>query len=389
MQGRILSVAKLFLLTVLLASSHPCSSQSLLSPAHDEDTISLAVAGWHDLKDHGVSPQGVMIYDWSVGLHSEESDTGFGRYSFDLSVPVDGKKLWHLEGSDAMIRLRHHLNNFGSDEVGETQLFSNIDASPRTTLYEAWFEQRLAGDKLRLKAGKIDANTEFATVQTASDFLNSSMGYSPTIVAFPTYPEPKLGFNAFLHPTRNNSFGFGVFQTATAGTLTVVEPARTWNLGDSEKPGRASVGFWRLGGNLTRFDGTNSSGTLGFYSVIEQSLWRPSRGDHNLSGFLQVGLADGHVSPFAKHVGGGAVLQGTFRKRPQDSIGIAATWVRLSSDPGAAFELPGELVYETYYKASFNKHLAFVQDFQYVRHAGGLREDSDCPVFTPRLMFTF
>jgi len=341
------------------------------------------------LKDHGVSPQGVFIYDWSLELHPDEPDAGFGRYSFDLSASVDGKKLWHLEGSDAMVRMRHHLNNFGDDVAGETQLFSNIDASPRTTLYEVWIEQRLAGDKLRLKAGRIDANTEFATVQTASDFLNSSMGYSPTIIAFPTYPEPKLGFNAFLHPTRNNNLGVGVFQTATAGTLTVIEPARAWNLGESEKPGRVSVGFWHLGGDLARFDGKTSSGTLGFYSVAEQVFWRPSHGEHMLSGFLQVGLADGHLSPFEDHVGGGAVLQGTFRKRAQDSLGVAATWVRLSSDPAPAFEMPGEMVFETYYKASFNKHFAFVQDFQYVHHVGGIKESSDCPVFTPRLVLSF
>jgi carbohydrate-selective porin OprB len=363
-------------------------AQSLQAAHEDPDLASLAITAWHDLNDHGVSAQGVLIYDWSLALHDDESNSGFGRYSFDVSMPIDGSKLWHLDGSSAMVRLRHHMNNFGGDQVGEIQLFSNIDAPQRTNLYEAWIEQKLVADKIRLKVGKIDANTEFATVQTAGDFLNSSMGFSPTIVAFPTYPEPKLGFNAFLRPTKNNSLGVGVFQTSTAGTLEVIEPARTWNLGESEKPGRVSVGLWHLGGNLARFNGTTASGTLGFYSVMEQSLWRPSNGHHALSGFLQLGLADGHVSPFEKHVGGGAILQGIFL-RPKDSIGIAATWVRFSSDPAAAFALPGEMVFETYYKASFSKHLAFVQDFQYVHHAGGLQASADCPVFTPRLVLSF
>jgi len=150
-----------------------------------------------------------------------------------------------------------------------------------------------------------------------------------------------------LHPTRNNNVGVGVFQTATAGALSVIEPARAWNVGDSEKPGRMSFGFWHLAGNLPRLDGRTSSGTFGFYSVAEQVLWRPSNGEHGLSGFLQFGTADGRISPFEKHVGGGAVLQGTFNKRAQDSIGVAATWVRLSSDPAGAFELPEEMVFET------------------------------------------
>lgn len=371
-----------------LAFPHFCSAQPQSSAHEDPDVASLATTAWRDLKDHGVSVQGVMIYDWSVELHPDES-TGFGRYSFDLGVPIDGSKLWHLDGSSALVRLRHHVNNFGDDGVGEAQLYSNIDGVSRTNLYEAWFEQRLAGDKLRVKLGKIDANTEFATVQTASDFLNSSMGFSPTIVAFPTYPEPKLGFNASLHPTKNNSLGVGVFQTATAGTLAIVEPARAWSLGESEKNGRASVGFWRLGGNPERFDETPSSATLGLYSVLEQAVWRQSQGEHTLSGFLQIGVADGHVSPVEKHLGGGAILQGTLRGRVQDSVGVATTWIRFSSDPAAGFELPGELIFETYYKLSVTKHFAVVQDFQYLHHAGGLRANPDCPVFTPRLLLSF
>lgn len=174
MQRRIL--ASLFFFATL-ASSYFCSAQSQSSAHQDPDVASLTTTAWRDLRDHGVSVQGVMIYDWSVELHPDES-TGFGRYSFDFGVPIDGSKLWHLNGSSAMVRLRHHVNNFGADGVGEAQLYSNIDGSSRTNLYEAWFEQSLASDKLRVKMVKIDANTEFATVQTASDFLNSSMGFS-------------------------------------------------------------------------------------------------------------------------------------------------------------------------------------------------------------------
>ena len=48
----------------------------------------------HDLNEHGISLQGAMIYDWSKEIDSEDSEAGFGRYSFDLTMPVDGHKLW-------------------------------------------------------------------------------------------------------------------------------------------------------------------------------------------------------------------------------------------------------------------------------------------------------
>jgi porin len=347
----------------------------------------------HKMTDRGLSFQTMMVYDWSKALDDgQDSGSGFGRYSIDLSMPVDGKKLFGLQGSSGLARLKHHKRNFGELYDGAAQLYSNIDADSRTTLYEVWIEQKLWSDKFRLKAGKIDANTEFAAVQTAGDFLNSSMGYSPTIMAFPTYPEPKLGINAFVHPRANYGVGLGIFQTAGMGTLSILEPGHNWNLGRSEHPGRGSFGYWRLDGKLARFDQSQAAGTQGFYSVVEQSVWRQplgQEGERLLSIFLQAGWAEGRLSPFTHHLGGGAVLQGPFRKRSHDGIGMAATWVRFSSQPAAGFDLPSELTLEAYYKVAIMRHVALVSDFQYLHNPGGLRTNPDCPVVTPRLVISF
>ena len=348
----------------------------------------------HGLNERGISFQGLLVYDWSKEFgYDQDPPSGFGRYSFDLSMPVDGKKAFGLEGSAGFVRLKHHMRQFGDTYEGAAQLYSNIDGSSRTTLYEIWFEQKLLAKKLRLKGGKIDANTEFATVQSAADFLNSSMGYSPTIMAFPTYPEPKLGMNAFVQPTADYGLGLGIFQTAGTGTLMIIEPGHNWNIGQGEHPGRVSVGYWRLNGQVERFNGDKQGGTQGFYAVVEQSGWKhPWLGEHGerkLSTFVQYGHARGEVSPFTHHVGGGGVLQAPFRKRSQDAIGIAATWVRFSTDPDAGVELGSELALEAYYKATINKHIALVQDFQFLHHPGGMRANVDCPVITPRLVVSF
>lgn len=385
---------------VLLSSSYLAVAQEADSSTPDDAhknkiaLISDTREILHGLNDHGISFQGLVVYDWSKEFdYDEDPASGFGRYSFDLSMPVDGKKTFGLEGSAGFVRLKHHMRTFGETYEGAAQLYSNIDASSRTTLYEIWFEQRLLSNKLRLKGGKIDANSEFAKVQSAGDFLNSSMGYSPTIVAFPTYPEPKLGINVFVHPTANNGLGLGVFQTAGAGTMAIVEPGHNWNVGQGEHPGRVSVGYWRLNGPVARFDGGQASGTQGFYTVLEQSGWRHpwlgKQGERQLATFFQFGHAEGQVSPFTHHVGGGAVLQAPFTKRSRDAIGMAATWVRFSSHPGAGFDLRSELALESYYKATINKHVALVQDFQFLHHPGGLRANRDCPVITPRLVISF
>jgi porin len=346
----------------------------------------------NETNEHGVSFQGTLIYDWTKVLANDgDSGNGSGRYSIDLFMPVDGKKLLGLSGTTGFVRLKNHVQQFGETYDGAAQLFSNIDADSRTTLYELWIQQTLFSDRLQLKGGKIDANTEFATVQTAGDFLNSSMGYSPTIVAFPSYPQPKLGINAFVRPRATYSVGMGAFQTAGLGTLLIVEPGHTWKVGQSEQPGRASLGYWRLDGKMARFDGSQVSGTQGFYSVVEQSLMRRplGQGERTVATFLQFGAAEGQVSQFTRHVGGGAVLQGVSAKRSHDGIGVAATWVRFSAEPAARFNHRGELAWEAYYKAAISKHLAFVQDFQYLHHPGGLRAHSDCPVITPRMVISF
>lgn len=261
---------------VLLASSYLALAQETNSSTSDSPhknqiaLISEPREILHGLNEHGISFQGLVVYDWSKEFdHDQDPASGFGRYSFDLSMPVDGRKAFGLEGSAGLVRLKQHMRQFGETYEDAAQLYSNIDASSRTTLYEIWFEQRLLSNKLRLKGGKIDANSEFATVQSAGDFLNSSMGYSPTIMAFPTYPEPKLAVNVFVHPTSNNGIGLGVFQTAGTGTLAIVEPGHNWNLGQGERPGRVSVGYWRLNGPVARFDGGQASGTEGFYTVLE------------------------------------------------------------------------------------------------------------------------
>ena len=345
----------------------------------------------HDLEQRGVSFQGMFVQDWSKGTNAQTSPTGFGRYSLDLSTTLDGEKLLGSRGTTGLVRLKQHMEEFGVTNDGAAQIYSNIDAPSRTTLYELWLEQKLASGKLRLKGGKIDANTEFAVVQNAGDFLNSSMGYSPTIMDFPTYPTPKLGLNAFLSPTKGNHLGFGVFATNGKGILTLVEPGRSWSLGKNELDGHINVGYWRRDGEIPGFDGGMSFVTQGYYAVLEQTAWRGTHGEaeRRLAGFLQFGRSDGRVNSFTHHVGGGAVLQAPLARRPHDSLGVGATWVRFSSQLGAGFELPAELVVESYYKVAITRNIALVQDFQFVHNPGGMKSNPDYPVITPRLAVSF
>lgn len=366
-------------------------------PPADESVGSRAVSQGrsllHNLERHGLSFPVSLVTEGSVNLGpSVNGSRWFVRDLFNASIAIDGQKALGWKGSSALVRLSQHAQRGRPESVGEIQLLSNIDACARTSLYELWFQQVLSNEKLRIKAGKIDATTEFAVVQTAADFLNSSMGYSPTIMGFPTYPEPKPGASIFFVPSKNYGLSVGVFQTAGMGTLSIAEPAHSWTT-LHDLPGHASFGYWRLDGQGSRFDGSASTVTQGFYGVLEQSLWRDDlqgqAKDRNLSAFFQFGQADGSVSPITMHLGGGFVMQSPLSTRPQDSAGIAVTAIRFSEYPAAGFDLNGELVFEAYYKFRIAEPLAFIPDFQFLHHPGGLSSDPNSPVLSQRLVISF
>jgi porin len=306
---------------------------------------------------------------------------------------LDTEKFVGWKGGTAFAGLYHRWGGNGSDYVGDAQGFSNIDATPGTRLYEAWYEQKLWAERLRVKVGKVDATTEFAYVENGSDFLNSSMGYSPTILSFPTYPEPRPGVNVFLRPVDGYFVGVGVYDIAHSGAMSIVEAGRRWKNGQGELPGRFAAGFWRQNGPVPCLDGDSVGATQGFYFVMEQSLWgrpRPAEGgDQTLSAFLQYGHANGDVSPFTHHLGGGLVLTRPLAPRPHDSVGLGTTWVRFSEAPEAGFQQSGELILEAYYKIRLTRFLSLVPDLQFIHNPGGLRCQQDSVVFTPRLNVSF
>jgi carbohydrate-selective porin OprB len=162
-------------------------------------------------------------------------------------------------------------------------------------------------------------------------------------------------------------------------------------LTDRELPGHFSAGYWRLDGAMTCYDGSSSSVSQGFYTVMEQGLWRSKSGDRdqNVAAFLQFGSASGNVSVFTQHLGGGVVWQSPRSSRPHDGVGFAATWARFPRQPTAGFDYDGELVAEAYYKLVFSRYVALVPDVQFMHHPAGLLKNPDIVAFTPRLVISF
>src|SRR5215467_16389746 len=86
-------------------------------------------------------------------------------------------------------------------------------------------------DSLPPATRNIDANTHIATVESGTDFLNSSMGHSPTILKLPTYPEPRVGGNVLYDNNRFN-LQLGVYDADGSGALVLLEGGRRFSFRD-------------------------------------------------------------------------------------------------------------------------------------------------------------
>lgn len=108
------------------------------------------------------------------------------------------------------------LAKWGHDGVPfpSSQGLSSFDAGDFSGLGEAWVTWA-GSDRLRVKAGWVDANSEFAVSEAAGEFANPSFGLSPALALLPSYPDPAPSLNVFARPLAGGpEVGGGVYRAA-------------------------------------------------------------------------------------------------------------------------------------------------------------------------------
>lgn len=178
-----------------------------------------ATGTWGGLRDnlgeYGVEVGGGFTGDvgapWRGGLHKS---SGWSTL-VDLNVAVDLDTLAGLPRTIAYVDGYQIHGSDPSDSVGDAQGLSNIQGDDTWQIAEVWLETWL-GEQFRLKAGKVDFNSEFAFNEVGGEFVNSTAAITPCIVGYPTYPDPATSVNVFYVPQENLYFGFGLYDGATA-----------------------------------------------------------------------------------------------------------------------------------------------------------------------------
>ncbi|MGH7237671.1 MAG: carbohydrate porin, partial [Candidatus Saccharimonadales bacterium] len=297
----------------------------------------------------GVSETLEGYYNFTGGLRAGSAMAS----TFDANISADLKKLLDIKGGMFYADLEDHAGDNPTDILtGDFQVFDKHNSAPFLQLLELWYQQRLFDDKLRVKIGKIDANSEFSVIDNGLNFINSSTQVTPTFFVFPTFPDPVPAINVFFTPGRffytsfavndaNRSDHFLDFygeptavQPTLHGELLISESGINWDLLPLLKGGgNLKIGFWEHTGTFTKFDGDTQQGAKGYYMIFDQTLWQPvSKPDdeRGLRMFLEYARTEKSLTPIYQHFGGGLVWTGLTAGHPENATGISAHYTNLS-----------------------------------------------------------
>ncbi len=340
-------------------------------------------------RTHGVDFELTGTTDLSAVAGGAAAPHALGRVLSDASVRFDLGRLTHLDAT-VFAEFYSRIGPNGSDVAGDVQGFSNIDVPAFTRVGEVWYEQRMAAGRWRIKAGRMDANRDVAAVEASADFLNSSMGYSPTIRAFPTYPNPRPGIVGAGEILAHLGVTLGAYRSAdecedlaAAPHMFVVGELTSRWIGPSGLSGRASAGLWRHTGHRRSAGRYPAAVAHSPYLTLEQIVW-PGHDGRAAVAFAQYGATPGDTG-IDRHVSTGLAWHGPFPGRGSDILGVAATRARVVTGDESPVRREAETSYSIFYKYEMTPWLAVQPDLQYIRQPGGHTDRAPAIVATFRM----
>jgi porin len=324
--------------------------------------------------------------------------------NLDIVFEADMERLAGWNGAQIHIYGLYNNGRSISDLVGDTQAVSNIETGVSALrLYEAWIDQRI-GDKLSVRAGLYDLNSEFDALDAAGLFVSSPNG---------------IGTD-FAQSGRN---GPSIFPSTALAARLRIEPADGWTVraaildgvpgnparprrtairlgggdgallvGEVEAPvrgGKLLAGHWRYSGAFDRNDGRGAGrGNAGTYVRGEIPLVEAT--GRRLDAFARLGAASGRFNMFDAFAGGGLKFSGWVRGRDADEFGIAFAAAFTSKSWRAASGAgPSEIAIEATYRAPINRWLAVQPNIHYVRNPSANPGVADALIFGLRAEASF
>jgi porin len=341
------------------------------------------------LADHGVT---IDVFYASEAFTARGASSVLGHV--DAAVTLDTHKLGLWDGGTFYALGQNNHGNSGiTGAVGSGQPVTNLEAEPYTQLTELFFEQTAAGERLRIRIGKQDANRDFGTPRFGGNFINNNFGMYPTS-PLPSYPTTGLGAlvavqpiawltgKAAIYEGSPDIGGFGLtsaFQSGNGYTL-AGGAAATHHYGPADRDGgTTSAGAWWRSGDFMELGSvgaamprTFDSNAGGFVQNDERIYLHPSDPDdpRGLTVILRASWARPDRTAVTRYAGGSAAWHGVGPRR-NDTVGLGGGTFRVAEPLGGSPGPRDEWFVEAFYKLRLTSFFSLQPDLQWFRHPGG------------------
>jgi porin len=381
---------------------------------------------------------GEALANVSGGVRAGQIYTG----RLDLGTTIDLEKVTGWTGATFHANMfQIHGDGLSRSYIGNLMLVSGVEALPSTRLYELWIEQKLLGGKLAIRVGQQASDVEFIDSAYDDLFANSALGW-PGITGInlpaggPSPPLAVPGIRIKADLSDRITAYLALFdgdaappespldpQLANAhGVLFRVNDPPWWigqvkykfEIGESKLPATITGGAWyhmmsfadqRFSADGLSLADPNSSGdplwhrqNNGVFMVYEQMLQRsPFDADKGVAFFMRASVSPSDRNLVSAYVDGGFLFTGFSEKRPNDRLGVAVTYARISDRArqldqdtqlftGTAYPIRDyEAILEITYGAQITPNFLVQPVFEYIAHPAGGAVDPNDPTQTRRI----
>ncbi|WP_428395367.1 carbohydrate porin [Lichenicoccus sp.] len=300
-----------------------------------------------------------------------------------------------------------HGRGLSTNNIGNLNNVSSIEATRATKLFELWYDQSFGGT-VDLKLGQLAADQEFLISEYSGALMNSTSFGWPELPSAdvpsggPIYPLATPGIRArwLINPAW--TVLAGVYNGNPAGPGTG-DPQRRDASGTLFRVGDgvfaiAEAQFTVAGGTTKAGIWYGSRGTASPYVMVDQLVYRvPGTLDQGVGVFARVmavpGAAPSKPNPVSAFLDAGVTFKGLLPGRGSDTAALGVSATRVSPTVGHRDEGIVELTYQ--YQAA--PWWLIQPDLQYVINPGGgvpdpqrpARRIADAPVIGLRTVLTF
>lgn len=352
-----------------------------------------ATGRWFDgrttLENHGVTVNSSLLMSpfMKTGGGSNGEVSGKGYSLFNLSVTLDTEKagLWKGGTFYTLYQKKIGYGMAGAgNAMGDWMQYDGWEGRQINQISECWYQQKLFNNKVRLKVGKQDANTDFGYLNSGWDFLNLAFSVNPT-TPMPTYPDQaNFGFVAEINPKEWLSIRNGIYSKFNVPfNITEIEMKPTIK----GLPGRYNIGAWEMSDSngMSVADGLDSGGNVyynnfnrnyGMYAQFEQMVYKEQKDNENdmqgLVVFGQFGMSPSNRNDMNRYMGGGLHYVGLIPKRDKDIAGLAVASGTFAGRLGdISSQIGNETAIEAFYRFYLSKWFYLQPDVQYIMNPSG------------------